>query len=317
MKWRKRGLIFSPVGGWSHAQVPTPLVCDGFIRVYFSSRPEPGLSQTCFVDLDADDPAKILYVNPTPILGLGKRGTFDEHGIMPSCAVRNGDEIFLYYSGWSRAVSVPHINSTGLAISGDGGETFEKAGEGPVLGRGLRDPYSATSPMVLKEGDAWHMWYGSGTGWIEIDGKREHTYGIRYARSDDGIAWRPGKMVIEPKSEYEAVTRPYIVEGAGGYQMWFCHRDSFDFRGGFGSYRIGYAWSANLEDWERADERAGIGKSVAGWDSKMVAYPAVVRVGEKMLLFYNGNDFGARGFGYATNVRDESASGRSGEERIR
>ena len=189
MKWQKQGLIFSPKDGWSHAQVPTPLVCDGFIRVYYSSRPEPDLSLTNFVDLDADDPAKILYVNPNPILELGKPGTFDEHGIMPSCAVRRGRQVFLYYSGWSRAVSVPYINTTGLAVSEDGGKTFEKISEGPVLGRGLHDPYSATCPMVLREGATWHMWYGSGSGWIEIGGKYEHTYGIKYAQSDDGITW--------------------------------------------------------------------------------------------------------------------------------
>lgn len=306
MKWQKQGLVFSPPGGWmqSHAQVPTPLVCDGFIRVYFSSRPEPGLSLTAFVDLDADDPAKILYVNPAPILELGKRGTFDEHGIMPSCAVRTPSVILLYYSGWSRAVSVPYINSTGLAISEDGGRTFRKMGEGPILGQNLHDPYSATSPMVLRERAVWHMWYGSGSGWIKIDGKYEHTYGIRHARSSDGVTWNPdSQMTIEPKSKHEAITRPYVIRGADGYQMWFCYRDSRNFRGGIGSYRIGYAWSTDLENWERKDGEAGISTSATGWDSEMIAYPAVVKVDKETLLFYNGNDFGAGGFGYAEMER--------------
>ena len=177
MLWQKKGLIFSPDGSsWmkTHAQVPTPLVCDGFVRVYFSSRPERKISLTTFVDLDINDPARVLYINPDPILDLGRPGTFDEHGIMPSCAIKNDDVIHLYYSGWSRAVSVPYINSTGLAISEDGGETFRKVSEGPILSRGLHDPYSATSPCVLKDGEVWHMWYCSGTGWVEIKGKYEH-----------------------------------------------------------------------------------------------------------------------------------------------
>src|SRR5262245_13898229 len=153
MKWQKQGLIFSPnnEGGWmkTHAQVPTPLVCEGFIRVYFSSRPEPNLSLTTFVDLDLADLKKILRLNSTPILELGKPGTFDEHGIMPSYAVRNGSKVFLYYSGWSRAASVPYTNSTGLAISDNGGETFEKVSKGPILSKSLYDSYSATSPAVL------------------------------------------------------------------------------------------------------------------------------------------------------------------------
>ena len=284
----------------THAQVPTPLVGEGLIRVYFSSRPERDLSLTTFVDLDADDPAKILRVNPTPILELGKPGTFDEHGIMPSCAIKSGSTVFLYYSGWSRAVSVPYTNSTGLAISEDGGETFKKVSEGPVLGKSLHDPYSATSPVVLKEGNIWHMWYCSGTGWLKIGEKYEHTYDIKYARSSDGITWVPfGKTVIGQRTEDEALTRPFVIKRADGYHMWFCYRRSRDFRDGDEAYRIGYAQSTDLVIWRREDDQAGIQPSDSGWDSRMIAYPAVVQLGNRIIMLYNGNDFGAEGFGYA------------------
>jgi hypothetical protein len=309
MKWRKRGLIFAPggEGGWmkSHAQVPTPLAGDGFIRIYFASRPESGLSLTTFVDVDAEDPRKVLRLNPSPVLELGKPGTFDEHGIMPSCAVRDGRTVLLYYSGWSRGASVPYTNSTGLAVNDDGGETFRKVSAGPVLGKSLHDPYSATSPCVLKTGAAWHMWYCSGTGWLKIGDKYEHTYDIKYARSGDGVAWTPaGVAAVEQRTEYEALTRPFVVEAAGGYQMWFCYRGSHSFRDGADSYRIGYAHSEDLSRWRRDDDGAGIGPSESGWDSKMVAYPAVVEVGGRTLMFYNGNGFGAGGFGYATPAED-------------
>lgn len=284
----------------THAQVPTPLLCDGFIRVYFSSRPEKGLSLTTYVDLDADNPEKIIRINHTPILDLGKPGTFDEHGIMPSCALRNGDAVYLYYSGWSRTVSVPYNNLTGLAVSTDGGITFSKVSEGPVLGKSIHDPYSATSPFVMKEGDAWHMWYCSGTGWLEINGKFEHIYDIKYARSCDGIIWIPhGKVAITQQNEDEAITRPVVVRGSKGYHMWFCYRGSYAFRDGENAYRIGYAYSDNLIDWCRNDENAGIYPSDKGWDSTMVAYPAVVTFKGRGMMFFNGNGFGESGFGYA------------------
>ncbi|HET6893450.1 MAG TPA: hypothetical protein VFH31_20295 [Pyrinomonadaceae bacterium] len=305
MKWQKQGLVFSPNGtaGWmkTHAQVPTPLLCDGFIRVYFSSRPERTLSLTSFVDLDSNNPSRILRLNPNPILEPGKPGTFDEHGIMPSCAVRDGNKIFLYYSGWSRAISVPYINSTGLAISEDGGETFSKISEGPILTRSSHDPYSATSPTVLREGVDWHMWYCSGTGWLEIDGKNEHTYDIRHARSSDGINWTPSpQAALCQRTEYEAITRPTVLKIAQRYHMWFCYRGSRNFRDGEDAYRIGYAYSEDLEQWHRDDHQAGIDPSSQGWDSKMVAYPAVVVANNQTFMFYNGNGFGLDGFGYAT-----------------
>jgi predicted GH43/DUF377 family glycosyl hydrolase len=309
MKWQKHGLVFSPngAGGWmrSHAQVPSPLVSRDYIRVYFSSRPERNLSLTTFLDLDPENPARILRVNSDPILELGKPGAFDEHGIMPSCAIRSNDQVFLYYSGWSRAASVPYTNSTGLAISNDGGETFKKISEGPILAKSICDPFSATSPVVLKDADTWHMWYCSGTGWLEIDGKYEHTYDIKHARSEDGIVWKPSKdPVIPQRTAQEAITRPYVVKTQTGFDMWFCYRGSRDFRDGEEAYRIGYAYSSDLQDWRRQDERAGINLSETGWDSKMLAYPAVVTVKERTVMFYNGNGFGFDGFGYATLVED-------------
>ena len=303
MEWQKQGLIFSPDGdGWmkTHAQVPTPLVQEGIIRVYFSSRPERTLSLTTFVDIDAQNPKNILRVNPHPILELGKPGTFDEHGIMPSCAVLSENTVYLYYSGWSRSGSVPYNNSTGLAISEDGGETFKKVSEGPVLGKSFYDPYSATSPFVLKDGGLWHMWYCSGTGWVKIDGKYEHIYDIKYARSNDGISWTPeADAAIQQGADLEAITRPYILKRSDGYHMWFCYRGSRSFRNGPDAYRIGYAYSEDLIHWRRDDAHAGISPSVSGWDAQMIAYPSVVEVDNQVFMFYNGNNFGTDGFGYA------------------
>jgi hypothetical protein len=241
------------------------------------------------------------------VLDLGKPGTFDEHGVMPSCAVRAGSRILLYYSGWSRAASVPYNNSTGLAISEDGGDTFKKYSEGPVLGKSLVDPYSATSPFVMMESGVWHMWYSSGTGWFRMNDKYEHVYDIKHASSQDGVTWVPsGKPVIVQQSEQEALTRPAVMKRPDGYHMWFCYRGSESFRDGADAYRIGYAHSRDLVHWIRDDAQAGIEPAASGWDSKMLAYPALVTIGDRTMMFYNGNDFGAAGFGYAYLTDSES-----------
>ncbi|MDH3755713.1 MAG: hypothetical protein OEU32_17755, partial [Acidimicrobiia bacterium] len=93
--------------------------------------------------------------------------------------------------------------------------------------------------------------------------------------------------------------RPTVIEVDGAYHMWFCRRRVRDFRGGAGAYRIGYARSTDLHHWERDDASAGIDVSESGWDSTMMAYPYVVKVGDDHLMFYNGNDFGQSGFGCA------------------
>jgi predicted GH43/DUF377 family glycosyl hydrolase len=302
--WKKRGMVFSPSDGpaWmaTHAQVPTPLLCSGVIRVYFSSRPVPNISLTSFVDLDIEDPTKIVTVNAKPILELGKPGTFDEHGIMPSCAVRHGELVYLYYSGWQRGVSVPYTNCTGLAISEDGGATFTKVSSGPILSKGRFDPYSATSPFVTHDENGWHMWYCSGTNWLQIGSKQEHTYDIKYAYSEDGIRWDQTGLIAVPQCRLdEAVTRPWVVRDDNRWYMWFCFRGSMDFRDGGDSYDIGLATSTDAINWSRCERFSGIYRSLDSWDSLSLAYPAVLRGERNLLMFYNGNCFGRDGFGLA------------------
>lgn len=302
--WIKKGLLFQPnsASSWmqSHAQVPTPLVKDDRVRIYFASRPQRTVSLTTYVDIGLDDFSNVLYLNPEPVIDLGGPGTFDEHGIMPSSVVEKDGVVYLYYSGWSRGTSVPYSNYTGLAVSEDGGSTFKKVSKGPVVDRTVHEMYSATSPCVYRADDVWHMWYSSGTHWIEVGGKMEHTYDIKYAHSEDGMRWvQTNEVVIKQRSKYEAVTRPTVMELGGRFHMWFCYRGSRDFRGGRDSYRIGYASSKDLKVWKRHDEMSGIDVSSSGWDSKMIAYPAVARVGDRVIMVYNGNDFGAEGFGYA------------------
>jgi hypothetical protein len=284
----------------THAQVPTPVQLGSVLRIYIAVRPRQDLSLTTFVDLDPDDPLTVTHVETTPLLPLGKPGSFDEHGIMPSCALLEDGNVLLYYSGWSRAASVPYTNSTGLAISTDMGRTFVKYSEGPILSKGVYDPYSATSPCVVRDESGWYMWYCSGTGWHDVNGKLEHTYDIKCARSLDGRIWSPtGRVAIGQRDRLEAITRPYVVRAGDGFRMWFCCRGSQDFRDGTDSYRIGYATSEDGQSWQRQDEVCGLVPGGDGFDSKMVAYPAVLDLNCRMLLFYNGNGFGVAGFGVA------------------
>jgi hypothetical protein len=84
-----------------------------------------------------------------------------------------------------------------------------------------------------------------------------------------------------------------------GFYMYYCYRGTFDFRKGNDAYKIGCAYSKDMMNWERRDDKAGITRSEQGWDSEMIAYPAVIKSGHDIYLFYNGNDFGKEGFGFA------------------
>jgi len=91
-----------------------------------------------------------------------------------------------------------------------------------------------------------------------------------------------------------------VFEKDDKYHMFFCYKEALDFRkNNERSYRIGYASSDDLENWDRNDSLCGIEVSKTGWDSGMLCYPHVFELDGKTYMLYCGNDFGREGFGLA------------------
>lgn len=304
MSWIKKSWIFKPTGqfAWSqtHAQVPTALLLDDYIRIYYATRDINGRSLTSFINVSKEDPSKILYIHNHPVLSLGKPGTHDENGVMVGSVIAHQNKILLYYTGWSRECTVPYRVSIGLAKSTDGGLTFERLFDGPIIDRTPLEPYMTMSPFVLCVNNQWKMWYGSGIGWVKIKNKVEPIYIVKYAESKDGIHWIQNNIsCLEQLHPLEANTRPSVLQTPGGYEMWFSFRSSIDYRDGQGAYRIGYAVSVNGINWKRELSFSDMKPEITGWNNSMIAYPNVIEYNSRKILLYNGNGFGRSGFGYA------------------
>jgi predicted GH43/DUF377 family glycosyl hydrolase len=307
MNWIKKGVIFKPDGSdanmHSHAAIPFAVRHKDFIRVYFSSRNSNGKSLPFFVDVDNNDPQKILNVSRKPLMELGKLGSFDDSGIMPSSFVDHEGLKFMYYIGWNPQVTVSYRLSIGLAISYDDGNSFKRYAEGPVCDRSINEPYFNTAPFVIKEGSRWRMWYISCTQWDLVHNYPEPRYHIKYAESNDGVHWRKEGVVCVDYDDFaEALGRPSVYFENGIYKMYFSYRRITDYRTDRNcSYRLGYAESADGIKWEKKNDKVGISLSgnESEWDHIMMEYCHVLTGGPKKLMFYNGNGFGYTGFGYA------------------
>jgi predicted GH43/DUF377 family glycosyl hydrolase len=134
----------------------------------------------------------------------------------------------------------------------------------------------------------------------------EPRYHLKYAESLNGIDWdRKGVVAIDYKSDDEAgIVKATVIKEEDKYRMWYSYRNFLNYRTDVNnSYKIGYAESDNGVDWMRKDHEAGMSPSADGWDAEMVAYPHVIKVKEKLLMFYNGNGFGKTGFGYAELIK--------------
>ena len=325
MNWRKHGHIFGVDGSdpfmATYASPLSVLPLSDRLRIYFTSRSVSDndgnfISRIFFVELDRNNSRHVLDLHRVPLIECGKPGSFDEFGTMVAEVVPVSDRTaYLYYMGWQRARSVPYFINCGTAVSQDGGRTFTKPWEGPTFGITKEDPYGIGNISVLNDRGNWKMWYTSYTEWLppaDAGGRYSPQYRLKYATSPDGINWeRTNRICLAPQFSGEAIATPCVLAHEGLFHMWFSHRAGDDYHDGRGSYRIGYAVSADGLEWVRNDAWGGLPPSSEGWDSLMTAYPRVLLEGDRLTMFYNGNHFGRDGFGYATCCASELGSART------
>lgn len=308
---RRLGLVYGPTGApWhlSHCQNPfaQPLSATRF-RVHFACRDDKNRSRGGWAEVELEEGRLVVArTAQSPSLDLGRLGAFDDCGAMPGSLVEHGGRLLLYYTGWTLARAVPFFFFIGAAESRDGGETFVRLSEAPVLGRNKYDPFLTGAPWVINENGLLRMWYISGTKWVA--GSREgsgpvHYYSIKHATSVDGVTWQlnDGLCMQYLKNEH-AIARPVVARFGGGYFMIYSARRLGE------TYRIYTAVSSDGLSWSR---KPGMLLDVApfGWDSEMVCYGSLLEADQSRFLLYNGNAYGKDGFGAAT-IASGAADGR-------
>lgn len=295
------GIAFGPDGRpWHQSHCQNPFAQDlgnGRFRVHFACRDAKNRSQGGWADIVLSESGfEVTKSFDQPSLRLGRPGAFDDAGAMPGCLVEFGGQLLLYYTGWTLARTVPFTFFVGLARSTDGGDSFEKMSESPVLGRNRHDPFLTGAPWVLSENGRLRMWYISGTEWVlDPDEKRPpvHYYTIKHATSDDGWNWETNDQLCLPYLEGEhAIARPVVRRQGDGYEMLYSARRLNE------TYRVYRATSADGLAWTR-EPSSLLETAVTGWDSEMVCYASWLDTTHGSFVLYNGNAYGKDGFGVA------------------
>ena len=305
--------------GNDFAQGPKVLINNDFLRIYFSTRRKDKknyFSEIRYVDL-TKDLSKIINVSSKPVIVEGGLGCYYEHGIFPFQPISIDDELYGFATGWSRRESVDIDMDIGLFKSIDSGKTFQEYFSGPVISKSVNEPFLIGDACVRNYNNMYFMWYIFGTEWIKksSESKPERNYKIGFATSDDGKKWFKngenkklvdGVQIISNILTHEAQAMPSVAKIGDGYLMVFCYRDVFDFRlNPINSYKIGAAYSYDLQTWERCDDLVRITDHSSEWDKNMRCYPEIFSIEDQIFLLYNGNDFGKKGIGYATMDYDK------------
>lgn len=305
MKWIKRGLILAPqkTKYWNqkYCMMPTPIHFSelGLIRIFFGTSDINNNGVTSYIDVDENNPSIILKNSDQISLNYGMPGFFDDCGSIPSSILNLDNNYLLYYVGFQRCEKVPYMLFSGLAKSSDG-STFNRVSNSPIIDRDMINSISNAAPFVIYDDGIYKMWFWMGKEWTKLNNKDYIKAEIFYATSSDGINWiKSNESCIELNENFEfSVGRPCVLKEEGIYKMWYSirHNDKL--------YRIGYAESHDGIKWARKDVNVGIDVSESGWDSEMICYPSVINVNQKTFMFYNGNNNGESGFGYAELINN-------------
>jgi hypothetical protein len=298
--YERLGLIYRPTGApWHRSHCQNPFVQelgDVRYRVHFAARDDKNRSQGAWADVEVREGGLIVgNTAKSPSLELGRLGAFDDCGAMPGCLVSHRGRLLMYYTGWTLARAVPFFFFIGVAESHDGGATFQRLSEAPVLGRNHHDPFLTGSPWVISENGRLRMWYISGTEWIPSTAGEvpTHYYSVKHATSEDGMVWHTNHRLCLPYLDKEnAIARPVVTAIDGGYRMIYSARRLGE------TYRIYGATSTDGLSWHR-ETLPLFDVAPTGWDSAMVCYGYRLDCPGGSFLLYNGNSYGEDGFGAA------------------
>lgn len=304
MKWQRHGVIWRPSGErpWaaSHATCPTPLQRrDGCWRVFLQCRDARGVGRVAWIDLDPQDPRRVIGASVQPALDIGAPGCFDDNGVFPTSVLRAADgRVWLYYVGFELGHHIRYRLLTGLAVSDDDGESFRRVSSMPVLERSDAEPTFRCGTFVRRDGERFRMWYVAGGGWETLHGKRVPLYDLRYGESSDGVHWpAQGEVVMPLQPSEHGFGRPWVRATSAGEEMFYSVRQREP-----AGHRLGLARSPDGRHWQRLDQELGLRPQAGAWDGESQCFAAPIESAGREWLLYNGNDFGATGVGIAERL---------------
>ena len=241
-----------------------------------------------------------------PYIKRGEKGTYSEWGIIPSCALtdENGG-VLLYTIGFDSRNSHIFDASSGICKLNRNLEVKEIP-KGPVLERGLDDPYWAASPFVIQlvEKNEYAMLYTSA---IELSddcgaaSKEHHKYIIKARHSCDPYYFNPrADVIVEPGNPGEyAIARPSVLHLNHHYYLFYCKRETAR----SDDYMIFYRKAKKISELKNSSEQPlQIDVSHASFNTcQCYPYPLVYK--DRVLIFYNGIEYGKTGFRIAVLSR--------------
>lgn len=303
MDWTKAELIISKdtvAIDWLKLNVmcPVPIILDdSTLRIYAAFCDEQNRGRVGYIDVDRHNPSIIKHISEKPCLDLGDESSFDDSGVLPTCVIKQKDRLFMYYCGYQKYRDFPYTSLLGLAVSYDGGETFERVKPTPILERVDGEQFIRTGATCVVKDKGYDLYYASGNTWFELyEGKMEPKYNLKIISSMDMDRFDgKGDDVILLNDDEYGIVIPQIFYLDNKELLLFSVRSQSK------GYRIEYA-AKEGDEWERQGE-IGLASNSSGWYKEMQCFGKILSDGDDVLLFFSGNHYGRGGIGWTRMVR--------------
>jgi predicted GH43/DUF377 family glycosyl hydrolase len=309
MEWRKMGKIcdaqtFNLSWYEKNIMVPVPhLLESGVLRIFNTMCDRDNVGRIGYVDVDPDNPLKIVGFSERPVLDVGTRGNFDESGVVVSCIIPYDGQFLMYYSGYQLCKKIPYFIFASIALSNSLSSEFSRLSEVPVIDRIDGESCIRSAPYVINVGGKYRMWYNADCAprWKRNEvGKDMPVYTIKTLMSDSPLVWpciQGDECFTFAGQDEHALSTPTVRHLNDSFQMIYSIRT---FSKG---YRLGIGISADGVSFCRNDSILNIDVSDDGWDSEMLCFGNIFHYKNKVYLFYSGNKYGLGGMGCAELIK--------------
>ncbi|HYF51940.1 MAG TPA: hypothetical protein VEJ63_21205 [Planctomycetota bacterium] len=279
--------------------------------LYYGAGDQESRKRICVARAKVSDPTRWERLGVA--LDIGAGDAFDCRWVVVPQVVKVAARWHLYYTAnCGRGTGLQRFPGIGVAVSDDGLK-FARVSDRPVLApsgkEGDPDAMGIAGGSVVAvtnaDGRTEYRFYYTGAPTIGQDIFLNQQKIVCLATSSDGIEWtKRGALfhrIAERDYENVGVAGPVVWRDDDG--LWRMLYSTIGTRWGF--YSICYAESDDGLLWRRGQaygENLVLSPHGDGWEKQMVEYPAVIREGSGLRLFYCGNGYGTTGIGTALSA---------------
>ena len=204
MNWETPKLVYIASGQlswlWSHASSSTiEWIKSGKVCLLLTGRNNQNKSRIgrFIYDLEKE---LILDISSNPVIELGTIGSFDEYGTSYPALI-NGN---LFYTGWSKGLSVPFYNNLGLAEINKK-NYYERKQRLPIFINADNESIGIGASNPIQFENKFYLFYTSFKSW-SLDKKEKHLYTTSLANiSDSNFKYILNKHSVFPSSQKNCV----------------------------------------------------------------------------------------------------------------